>query len=146
MKKILALLLTLLILCTMAGCNFTTNFSDSTGNSKMQAISEVETLMEALADEDLEEALTFIHPNVSKKSLPAITQMADYLEGRGVKKLEQQSVSVNTTSSITGKARQENGTFKVILQDNTVIYISAVYLENNDGKGFVSFQLVLGLV
>jgi hypothetical protein len=42
--------------------------------------------------------------------------------------------------------RQEQATYKTTLDSTEVIYITAVYLNNNAGSGFISFQLVLGVV
>lgn len=146
MKKILSLLIAAAILCTLTACNLTTNFSDSTGNSKMQAVTQVEELMTALAAADTEKALALMHPDVEEKSENAIEQLSDYLVGRKVTKLDQQNIVVNSSSGNRGKSRQETATFLVTLEDNTVFYISATYLTNNTGKGFISFQFVLGLV
>ena len=45
-----------------------------------------------------------------------------------------------------GKARQEQVAYQVTLTDGSVIYLNVVYLSNTAGAGFVSFQLVLGVV
>lgn len=147
MKRFLCLLAVIVaVSCLMTACNFTTNFSDGTGNTTMQSAPQVEEMMEALSSGDAEEARTLLHPDVAQNADGAIGQMADYLAGRRIAQMEQTAVTVNTSSGTGGSARQENGAFCVELEDGTVFYMSVVHLANNDGEGFVSFQLVLGLV
>lgn len=146
MKKVLCLLAAAVLLCVMTGCTFNAHFSDSTGIAKMQSAPKVETLLEALADEDPDNEFAYIHPEAEEKSEAALAQLKQFLAGRDVRALEQQSASVNTSSGTNGNSRMEKGVFLVTLEDQTTFYISATHLTNSEGEGFASFQFVLGLV
>lgn len=146
MKRVLCIMIAVAVICLMAGCNFTTNFSDSMGVTSAESIPEVEAMLQALAEEDMDAALERMHPNVAVNCRDAVDQMCDYLNGRSVSQLTQQSVRVNTSTGSAGKIRQEVVQLHAVLDDGTVIYISAAYRTDSDGEGFVSFQLVLGVV
>ena len=76
----------------------------------------------------------------------AISQMSDYIDGREVTSMELININVNTSTGTSGKSREEQVVYKVTLDDNDVIYLNVDYLSNNEGTGFTSFQLVLGVV
>ena len=116
------------------------------GITSADCIPEVEAVLQALSDGKIDEAATHFHPNVAEKSDDALEQMRDYLNGRSVSELTQQGFRVNTSTGTAGKVRQEAVTMKVVLEDGTVCYLSATRRADNDGEGFVSFQLVLGVV
>lgn len=142
MKKILTLTLAILMLTlALTSCNFNISGSilDATSTPK------VEAMMEALAKGDLTSAKTLLHPDRTdgEKYLP---QMVDYLDGRGVSSLEVTGKNVTTSVGSGGNVTQEQVTYKATLTDDTVIYLSTVYLTNDTGEGFVSFQMVLGMV
>lgn len=134
------------ILCLMTACNFTTNFSDGTGITTMQSAPKVEDMMTALSSGDTEAARALMHPDVAGDADDAIAQLADYIAARKTAQMEQTGLTVNTSSGTGGSVRQENGAFRVELEDGTFCYISAVHLTNSDGEGFISFQLVLGVI
>ena len=56
------------------------------------------------------------------------------------------SIYVNNSIGTSGKAKKEETTYSVTLTDGDVVYLSVVYLSDNAGTGFSSFQLVLGVV
>jgi cobalamin biosynthesis Co2+ chelatase CbiK len=146
MKKVLCVTMAAVLIFLLCACNFTTNFSDSMGITSADCIPEVEAVLQALTDGKIDEAATHFHPNVAEKSDDALEQMRDYLNGRSVSELTQQGFRVNTSTGTAGKVRQEAVTMKVVLEDGTVCYLSATRRADNDGEGFVSFQLVLGVV
>ena len=135
-----------MLIFLLSACNFTTNFSDSMGITSTDCIPEVEAVLQALADGKINEAATHFHPNVAERSGDALEQMRDYLDGRKVSNLTQQGFTVNTSTGTAGKVRQEFATMQITLEDGTVCYLSAARHADNDGEGFVSFQLVLGVV
>lgn len=146
MKKLLCLLLAAALLLTLTACNFTSNFHDNLGVTEAQCTGQVEEMLQELAEADLAAALEKMHPGVADRAENGLEQLRDYMEGRKVLKLNLQGVSRNTSSGSAGKVEQEQAAFQVVLSDGTIIYISAVYRTDNDGAGFVSFQLVLGVV
>lgn len=146
MKRWICTFTAVALLCLLSACSFTTNFSDSTGNSKMQTAAKVEEMMTALAGDDMDTALSLMHPEVAGNSEAAIAQMRDYLAGRKMSELNQMGVSVNTSTGTSGQTRREEATFQVIFEDETEVYLSAAYYSDNSGEGFASFQLVLGVV
>ena len=147
MKKIISLSLVLLVLLScLTSCNFHSNVSGALAGDG-EATPKVEEMLELLAEDRLSDAKELMHPDVSEKSDAALEQMKTYLSGRVADSVELQSINVNnSTSTAAGKTRQESVTYKVTLSDEEVIYLSVVYLSDKNGDGFVSFQIVLGII
>ena len=141
MKKLLSItLVALMLVLALTSCNFNiSGFLDATSTPK------VEAMMEALADGDLASAKALLHPSITDGEANLI-QMVDYLDGREVSSLE--VIGKNLTSSVGsgGNMIREQVNYEVTLADSTVIYLTTVYLANNAGAGFVSFQMILGIV
>lgn len=146
MKRFLAVTAMLLVVCLLTACNFTTNFTDSVGMTEAESREKVEQMLQALVDGDTDAALALMHPGAVERSETPIIQMSNYLSGHTVAKMTQTGVRVNTSSGTAGKIRQEATTFQVNLDDGAEVYIAATYYENSDGAGFISFQLILGIV
>lgn len=146
MKKIICSVLVLLILLgCLTACNFTQNMSGAIAG-EAEATPKVEEMMAALADDNTSDAKVLLHPQVAETSDNAISQMSVYLAGRKASTVELKSININTSTGTAGKTRQEQVTYKVTLTDGAVIFLNAVYLSNNQGTGFASFQVVLGVV
>ena len=60
--------------------------------------------------------------------------------------MEVTGITVNTSAGTSGNVRQERVNYQVTLTDGAVIYLNVAYLSNNQGTGFASFQIVLGVV
>ena len=144
MKKIICITLVLLILLScLTACDFAKDLVSSMADN-VEATPKVEKMITALADDDMDDAKALLHPQVAETSDTAITQMRDYLAGRTAKTIEITTFNISTSTGTGGKTRQEQATYQVTLSDNTVIFLNMVYLSNNQGSGFVSFQVVLG--
>ena len=142
MKKVICFTLVLLaLLGCLTACNFTQNMSGG-----IEATPKVEEMMAALADDNAPDAKALLHPQVTETSDNAIAQMSAYLAGRKASAIKLISITVNTSTGTAGTTRQEQVGYRVTLNDDAVIYINAVYLSNNQGTGFASFQIVLGVV
>ena len=111
-----------------------------------ESTEKVEQMLQALADGDTQTALTLMHPESVDRAEDRIDQMSDFLAGRTVTEMNRMGLRVNTSTGTAGKVRQEATNFQVILEDGTEIHIAATYCSNKAGEGFVSFQLVLGVV
>lgn len=146
MRRMFAVVAMLLAVCLLTGCSFTTNYSDNMGKTAAESREKVENMMQALAEGDTDAALALMHPDALDKAGSFMDQMCDFLAGRAVAEMEQAGVRVNTSTGTAGKSRQETTNFQVRLEDGTEIYVAATYYSNNAGEGFVSFQLVLGIV
>ena len=146
MKKIICFAVVLLVLLgCLTACNFTHKISGAIAG-EAEATPKVEEMMAALADENTSDAKAFLHPQVAERSDNAIAQMRAYLAGRKVNAIELKSINVNTSTGTEGKTRQERAAYQVTLTDGSVIFLNVVYLSNNQGTGFTSFQVVLGVV
>ena len=89
MKKIICLLLVMLITgSVLTACNFNTNFSDSTGQTQMDAKPKVEEMLLALAAADTQTAISLMHPNVTLAE-EAFDQQIQFLNGRKAETIEQ---------------------------------------------------------
>ena len=146
MKKLICFsLFVLVILASLTACNFTQNISGAlAGNAT--ATPKVEEMMTALANNQTAEVKALMHPQADKEMDAAIAQMTSYLSGRTVSSIELKSINVNTSSGTSGTSRHEKSSYVVVLNDGDIIYLSVYYLSNGSGDGFLSFQLVLGIV
>ena len=146
MKKIICFALVLLaLLGCLTACNFTQKMSGAIAG-EAEATPKVEEMMAALADDNTSDAKALLHPQVAETSDSAIAQMSAYLAGRKASTIELQSININTSTGTAGKTRQEQAAYQVTLTDGAVISLNVVYLSNNQGTGFYSFQIVLGVV
>lgn len=146
MKKLICLVSVLLILLScLTACNFTQKMSGALAG-EAECTPKVQEMMTALAENRTTDAKAMMHPQAAETSDAAIAQMRDYMTGREVSAMELKSININTSTGTSGKTRQEQAAYQVTLTDGAVIYLNAVYLSNNAGTGFASFQLVLGVV
>ena len=146
MKKTISItLLVLVLLSCLTGCNFNQTITGGLANNA-ESTPKVEKMMVALAENDLSAAESLMHPQAIGKAKAAIEQMAEYLEGRKTSSIELININVSSSIGTSGNVKQEQVGYKATLIDGSVIYINAVHRSNKDGNGFVSFQLVLGLV
>lgn len=145
MKKWICFVLVLLVLGSFTGCNVTQNMSGAIAG-KAEATPKVEAMMAALSAANTADAKALLHPQVAESSDNAITQMSTYLAGRNAETMEVTGITVNTSTGTSGNVRQERVNYRVTLTDGAVIFLNVVYLSNNQGTGFASFQIVLGVV
>ena len=108
MKKWLCLFLVVLLLLALTGCNFTSNFNDGTGNTKMEATQQVQAMMDALADGDTEAAEKLLHPIVTDEKKATIAQLESFLDGRETVKLEQMNLKVHKSTGSSGTKCMNN--------------------------------------
>ena len=145
MKKWICFVLVLLVLGSFTACNITQNMSGAIAG-KAEATPKVEAMMAALSAANTADAKALLHPQVAESSDNAITQMSTYLAGRNAETMEVTGITVNTSTGTSGNTRQERVNYRVTLADGAVIFLNVVYLSNNQGTGFASFQIVLGVV
>ena len=145
MKKWICFVLVLLVLGSFTACNITQNMSGAIAG-KAEATPKVEAMMAALSAANTADAKALLHPQVAESSDNAITQMSTYLAGRNAETMEVTGITVNTSAGTSGNTRQERVNYRVTLTDGAVIFLNVVYLSNNQGTGFASFQIVLGVV
>lgn len=147
MKKWICLLSVMAVLvCLLSACNFNTNFFDGTGSTQAQSLNDVKEMLNALSQGDTEKAKSLMHPQVVAQSDAAIAQMTEYLAGRKLVQLEQTGLQVSTGTGSSGNIRQEKASFRADMEDGTSVYIAIGHISDKEGKGFASFQVVLGLV
>ena len=152
MKKIVCIALAVMCLL-MAGCNFNTNFSDGGINlAQMEAKPQLEQMLNALAAKDMDAALALMHPSVvdnaqKKENVKAmLQQMMNFVDGRTFQALSQQSLNVKNSVGTAGSVKQETATFRVTFGTAEVCYLTVTSVTQAGKTGFVSYQLVLGVV
>ena len=146
MKKLICFLLVVLMTgFALTACNFYTNQTDNTGFSQMEALPKVKEMMTALADGDMQTSLALMRSD-DKNAEKSIDQMIRYLDGRQAEEIKQVSLDVKNTTNGSVTTRQEDGTLRVILDDGEQIYLSVCYITASGTEGFVTFQIVLGVV
>ena len=152
MKKLVCIVLAMMCLL-MAGCNFNTNFSNNGINvAQMEATPQVEQMLNALASKDMDAALALMHPSVinnaqKKENVTAmLQQMMNFVDGRAFQDLSQRSLNVKNSVGTAGSVKQENATFQVTFGTAEVCYLTVTSVTQDGKTGFISFQLVLGVV
>ena len=146
MKKIICFsLVMILILTVLTSCNFTQTVNDVAANNA-KSTSKVEAMISALAEDRMSDAEALMHPQAKEKSDTGIAQIKLYIDGRKAEAMTLQSINVTNSVGISGKASQEQVTFKVALSGGEIVHITSYYLSNNAGEGFISFQMVLGVI
>ncbi len=143
-KKRWLLALLLVLACMLSACNFNSNIQDNTGKAEMQSEEKVQQMMTALANKDKDGALALMHKEVAEKSESALRQLADFLVGRQVSKLERVNLQVKNSVGTGGSIRQEQAAFRAELTDGTTVYLSVTHVSGMGEEGFYSFQIVLG--
>ena len=145
MKRWICFALALVVLGSLTACNFTQNLSGAIAG-EAEATPKAEEMMLALAENNTADAKALLHPQAAETAEDAIAQMSAYLAGRKADTMELTGITVNNSTGTAGTARQERVNYRITLADGDVSYINAVYLSNSQGTGFVSFQLVLGVI
>lgn len=144
MRKLVCFSLAILVLFCFTACNLNLNLEDLANESESAAITE--EMLDILAEKRVDDAKALFHPQVDEEIDTAITQMCDFLDGRKAESVEIISININNSTGTGGRSRQEQVSYSVRLDDGQIIYASAVYLSDQDGDGFVSFQLILGII
>lgn len=143
MKKSVSLILVLvLMLGCFASCDLAENFADAV-EGKAEATPKVEEMMVAIAEDNMSDAKALLHPQIADDSDDALNRLVEFIDGRKTESIEVTSISINTSAGTGGKSRQEQVSYDVELDDGEVITVSVVYLSDNQGDGFTSFQVVL---
>jgi len=147
MRKLICVALVLIVFIGgLTACNFTKKVSGAIAG-EAEATPKVEEVMIALSEDRISDVKSLMHPQISESlNDSSITQLGNYLAGRKVSSMEINDISINSSTSISGNSREEKISYKVTLDDTEVIYLSVFYLSNSEGVGFVSFQMVLGVV
>lgn len=146
MKKLICLALVLVALIgTLTACNFTQSLTGALAG-QAEATPKVEEMLAALLENRTSDAKALMHPEEAENADAAILQMSAYLSGRTVNTMEMVSLNITTSTGTSGKVRQEQVAYQVTLTDGDVVYLNVLYISNDDGVGFASFQLVLGVV
>jgi hypothetical protein len=145
MKKVICLSLVVMALIgCFASCNISQKFSDVLENMS-EASPKVNEMINALAEDNVSDAVALMHPDAENVDA-AIAQMSNYLSGRKAQSISIDGININTSTGTGGEKREEQLTCKVTLTDGVVVYLNAVYLKDKSGEGFITFQLVLGLI
>ena len=115
-------------------------------NIKTKTKPYAEEMMTLLKQRDVEAAVELLHPDTAEESdniYSSMEALCDFLDGRAVTELKQQSVSVHNQIG-TNAGKYESGTYRVVLEDGTVLKVEYSYLTNKAGAGFTSFYLSVG--
>ena len=147
MKKLFCIGLSILtLLICITSCDFSQVITDFMGDTA-ESSDETAKMLAALSENRINDAKALMHPHGAPvNSDSALKQMADYLSGLEAESISVSGLSVNFSAGTSGKARQEEVLYEVLLSDSSVIYVNAVYLSDDDCDGFTSFTLVLGIL
>ena len=102
--------------------------------------------MTALAENRTDDAKALIHPEAVEKSDASIAQLERYLSDRTTSTIEQKTINVSTSTGTPGKIQQEQVSYQATLSDGETVYLKVVYYSDHSGTGFLSFQMILGIV
>ena len=135
----------MLIIGCLTACNFSSNISSSL-HENAESSAKAEKMINALAENRIEDARDMMHSNVVASNDDALNQMIDYLDGRDADSMEPENINISSSVGTSGKIRQESVVYKVTLTDNSVIRVKAIYLSDSSDSGFIAFQISLGVV
>ena len=145
MKKAICLTLVILSIAScLTACSFTSNIMN-VQKDKAESTPKVEEMMSAMTEKSVSDATSLLHPEAKEKADDAIEQIVSYVNGRSVSSMELININVSSSTSTSGKMRKEQAVYQVAMDDGEIFYLNTVYVTNNDGDGFISFQLVLGI-
>ena len=145
MKKAICLTLVILSIAScLTACSFTSNIMN-VQKDKAESTPKVEEMMSAMTEKSVSDATSLLHPEAKEKADDAIEQIVSYVNGRSVSSMELMNINVSSSTSTSGKMRKEQAVYQVAMDDGEIFYLNTVYVTNNDGDGFISFQLVLGI-
>ena len=146
MKKALCITCIILVLIgCLSSCSFTHNASGSIAG-EAESATQFGEMLTALTEKRIANAEAFLHPQMPETSKYGIEQISAYFAGRKAISVSQVNINVKSSVGTSGKVRQEQVTYQVSLSGGESVYLSTVYLTNNSGEGFISFQLVLGVI
>ena len=146
MKKLFCFILVLATLVVfLTGCNFAQSMKDALIDMA-ESQPKAEEMIEALSYKQIDSAKALLHPDIAEESNSAIYQLTTYFSGHLIETIEIINVNLHSSVGTDGTAKEEKVTYKLTQSDGDIIHLSTVYRTDNNGSGFVSFQLVLGLV
>ena len=125
MKKLFTLILAISLLLT--GCSYLA-----------EAEPQVEAMLDAIANEDVDAAIELMHPNSRYDKdvfSEQFTAWCDVIQGRKCLEYSFTGISVQTNSS----RRTETASCKLTLEDGTKIILEYTYVEYPTVAGFSSF-------
>lgn len=138
MKKVLRVIVCILLIAALlCACG---------GNFEPEAGPVAREMMTALENSDVEAAAKLMHPDAKKQIEDmdkSIQSMIEFVNGRSTTELKQESVNI-TNRAGTNSGKYETGTFRAVLDDDTVLEIEYTYLISSAGSGFTSFYLSIG--
>ena len=143
MKRVIAacMVLIMMLVC-LTGCAGLSAVLDQTAGCKDQ----VQQMVIALTEGDQEKAMALMHPTVDPWDAEvSCAQMSAFLDGRKLVSITTTGVSISSFVGIGGKTEQETATFRAELEGGDQMEVSATYLKDSEGEGFVSFRLTIGL-
>ena len=147
MKKRIALLLALVLLvCTLSACSYYSSANSDEDDIEMKSLDQVELMLSHLTAGDETAALAMMHKSVKEKSAAGVSQLCAFFADNEISKLEIKNISRESTGGAIGTVQRETASFAVSFADGTEFYITVVHLTDEDGAGFLAFQLVLGVI
>ena len=131
MKKLLRVIVCILLIAALlCACG---------GNFEPEAGPVAREMMTALGNSDVEPDAKKQIEDLDK----SIQSMIEFVNGRSTTELKQESVNI-TNRAGTNSGKYETGTFRAVLEDDTVLEIEYTYLISSAGSGFTSFYLSIG--
>lgn len=132
MKKITVLLLACVLVFGLTGCS-------------SQAKPYVEDMMDALADNDVEDAIALMHPDAIEEfddleeDVEALCALVD---GRDVEEYKQKSINKSSKANVGGESyKEETGVVELTMDDGSVFTAEYTYWSSSNGSGLMGFYL-----
>ena len=138
MKKVIQLTVCIVLIAVLlGGCGI---------DLSAEAEPFVWEMMTALEEGDADAAAELMHPEAREQIAnfdEGIKSLIQLVNGRGVEESKRTSVHVNNEMGNNAEKREE-GSFRAVMTDGSVLEIEYVYVKNNKGTGFLSFYLSVG--
>lgn len=138
MKKLIRITICVLMIAALF-CACGANFDPVAGPFARE-------MMTALENNDVEAATDLMHPSAVEQIddfQESMETLCEFVDGRGTTELRQETINIRNQVG-TNAGKHENGTFRAVLDDGTVLMIEYTYLVNSTGSGFTAFYLSIG--
>ena len=147
MKKLLCLTLVIVMtVCALSSCALMEKIVMRILENA-ESPDKVDEMMAALADDQIDDAKVLMHPDVTEDVLgDSLEAMATYLDGRIMLSKQVTSLSVKKNHKNSQKVREESISYNITLSDETVITVETIYISDENGAGFTTFRLALGVM
>lgn len=100
-------------------------------------------ILNAMSEEDIDRAGELMHPSAGNTE-DKIKGLSQYVAGKKVAELSLVPVESTESGKVQNETAGERNTFEVVLDDGTSFKVVCVFLDDDDGTGFIQLYFSFG--